>query len=76
MNTPYRAAVIGLGRMGSTYDDERTQGSSVYLPYCHTPAYAASPLTQLVGGADPHEEQRAIYAERWGVQGHVYAFTL
>ena len=69
----YRAAVIGLGRMGSTFDDERTQGGVCYLPYCHTPAYVASPLTELVAGADPHDEQRAIYAERWGVTGHVYA---
>ena len=26
-----------------------------------------------MGGADPHEGQRAIYAERWGMQGRVYA---
>lgn len=51
MSTPYRAAVIGLGRMGSTFDDERTQGGSIYIPYCHTPAYVASPLTELVGAS-------------------------
>ena len=73
MSEPLRAAVIGLGRMGSTFDDERTSGGAVYLPYCHTPAYLASPHTELVGGADPHDEQRSIYAERWGLQGHVYA---
>ena len=56
MTQPYRAAVIGLGRMAHTYDDERTAGGSVYLPYCHTPSYAASPRTELVGGADPHDE--------------------
>jgi predicted dehydrogenase len=71
MTAPYRAAVIGLGRMGSTFDDERTQGGVIYLPYCHTPAYVASPRTELVGGADPHEEQRSIYGERWGT--NVYA---
>lgn len=69
----YRAAVIGLGRMGSTFDDERTSGGPIYIPYCHTPAYVASPFTELVGGADPHDEQRSIYAERWGMRGHVYA---
>ena len=73
MSSPYRAAVIGLGRMGHTYDDERVIGGSVYLPYCHTPAYAASPLTELVAGADLHDGQRSIYAERWGLDGHVYA---
>ena len=73
MSAPLRAAVIGLGRMGSTFDDERTHGGAVYLPYCHTPAYLASPHTELVAGADPHDEQRSIYAERWGLEGHVYA---
>jgi len=70
----YRAAVIGLGRMGSTFDDEMTQGGSIIIPYCHTPSYVASPLTDLVGGADPHDEQRAIYGNRWGVSDeHLYA---
>lgn len=69
----YRAAVIGLGRMGSTFDDEMESGGSIFLPYCHTPTYAASPLTELVAGADPHEEQRAIYGDRWGLSmGHLY----
>ena len=69
----YRAAVIGLGRMGSTFDDEMDRGSSIYVPYCHTPAYVASPNVELVAGADPHEGQRSIYAERWGLAAdHVY----
>lgn len=70
----YKAAVIGLGRMGSTFDDEIEQGGSIFTPYCHTPSYVASPLTELVAGADPHDEQRAIYGERWGVSPeHLYA---
>ena len=73
MSRTYRAAVIGLGRMGSTFDDEMKIGSGVFVPFCHTPSYVHSPRTELVGGADPHDEQRSIYAERWGVQGHVYA---
>ena len=44
----YRAAVIGLGRMGSTFDDEMTQGGAIYLPYAHAPSYVASPQTELV----------------------------
>ena len=63
----YRAAVIGLGRMGSTFDDEQDRGSSIYVPYCHTPAYVGSPDVELVAGADPHEGQRQLYAERWGL---------
>ena len=63
----YRAAVIGLGRMGSTFDDEMDRGSSIFAPYCHTPAYVAAPNVELVAGADPHEGQRRLYAERWGL---------
>ena len=63
----YRAAVIGLGRMGSTFDDEIQQGGSIFLPYCHAPSYVASPHTELVAGADLHAEQGAIFAERWGL---------
>ena len=71
--TTYRAAVIGLGRMGSTFDDESSSGGTVYLPFCHTPSYVASPHTQLIAGVDPHEGQREIYAERWGVDAeHMY----
>lgn len=63
----YKAAVIGLGRMGSTFDDEVTQGGSIFLPYAHAPSYAASPHVELVAGADPHPEQRALFAQRWGL---------
>ena len=70
----YRAAVIGLGRMGSTFDDEIRQGGQFFMPYCHAPTYAASPHTELVAGADPHAEQGAIFAERWGLDsGQIYA---
>ena len=69
-----RAAVIGLGRMGSTYDDEVTTGGSVFLPYAHAPSYVGTPGVVLVAGADPHDEQRAIFGERWGVgTAHLYA---
>ena len=70
----YRAAVIGLGRMGSTFDDEIRQGGQFFMPYCHAPTYAASPHTELVAGADPHAEQGAIFAERWGLKdGQIYS---
>ena len=69
-----RAAVIGLGRMGSTYDDEVMTGGSVFLPYAHAPSYVGTPGVTLVAGADPHDEQRAIFGERWGVDdAHLYA---
>ena len=70
----YRAAVIGLGRMGSTFDDEMREGGVVFRPYCHGPAYFYSPLVELVAGADIHDEQRAIFGERWGLSSdHVYS---
>jgi len=66
----YRAGVIGLGRMGSTFDDEniidRVRGS-IFLPYCHAPSYHAAPNLQLVAGADSHEEHGQIFGERWGL---------
>ena len=70
----YRAAVIGLGRMGSTFDDEITQGGSLFLPYCHGPSYNAAPNVELVAGTDLHEEQAAIFGERWGISAdHMYS---
>lgn len=69
----YRAGVIGLGRMGSTFDDEIAQGGSIFLPYCHAPSYRAAPNIDLVSGADIHDEQRAIFGDRWGLDGrHLY----
>lgn len=70
----YRAAIIGLGRMGSTFDDEMTHGGAIFLPYAHAPSYVASPLTELVAGADPHDEQRAVFGDRWGLStNHLYS---
>ena len=69
-----RAAVIGLGRIGSTFDDEIIRGGTFFLPYCHAPAYAESPLVELVAGADLDARQRTWFAERWGLsEKHVYA---
>ena len=69
----YRAAVIGLGRMGSTFDDEIERGGSIFLPYCHAPSYDASPRVELVAGADIHQEQRQLFGERWGLgANHLY----
>ena len=70
----YRAAVIGLGRMGSTFDDEVIRGGNIYVPYCHGPSYYYSPLVDLVAGADLHEGQRSTFGERWGLlPDHVYS---
>ena len=69
-----RAGVIGLGRIGSTFDDEITRGGTFFLPYCHAPAYHESPLVELVAGADLDGQQRTWFAERWGLDdAHVHA---
>lgn len=69
-----KAAVIGLGRIGSTFDDEILRGGTFFLPYCHGPAYAESQLVDLIAGADPSEHQRSWFAERWGLQKtHLYS---
>ena len=71
--TVHRAAVIGLGRMGSTFDDEIPAGGSLFMPYCHGPTYYHSPRVELVAGADLHDEQRALFGERWEVPSeHLY----
>lgn len=61
----YRVAVVGLGRMGSTIDDELPAGSP---PYSVTAACAASDRLEVVAGADIDAAKREGYAERWGVR--------
>lgn len=52
--------MIGLARIGSTFDDEIMRGGSIFLPYCHAPNYY-----DLVAEADLHPEQRSLFADRW-----------
>lgn len=60
----YRVAVIGLGRMGSTIDNELPAGSPAYSV---SAAVNASDRLELVAGADIDPAKRAAYTERWGV---------
>lgn len=55
----YRAAVIGLGRMGSTVDDEWGYG-----PHAHAACYCAMDNVELVAGADLVEEKRMAFEAR------------
>ena len=72
--TQLRAGVIGLGRIGSTFDEEIDRGGVFFLPYCHSPSYVKSDFTRLVAGADIHPGQREVYAERWNLDAsQVYA---
>jgi predicted dehydrogenase len=63
----YRVAIIGLGRMGSTIDDE---GHSP-LPYSIAAATGASDRLELVAGCDVDGDKRAAFTERWDI-GAVY----
>ena len=60
----YRVAIIGLGRMGSTIDDEFTDARP---PYSVAAACRASDRLQVVAGADIDAAKRAAFTERWGV---------
>lgn len=60
----YRVAIIGLGRMGSTIDDEFPDRSP---PYSVAAACRASERLRVVAGADIDAAKRTAFAERWGV---------
>ncbi len=62
--TTCRVGVIGLGRMGSTIDDE---GHSS-LPYSIAASARASNRFELAAGCDLRAERRSDFTERWGVK--------
>ncbi len=67
-----RVAVIGLGRIASTIDDEIEIYDGHALPYSHIACYRAVPEVEIVGMADTWEEQREAARERWGFEA-IYA---
>jgi hypothetical protein len=62
----YRVAIVGLGRMASTIDDEVAGYPAVHLPYSIAAACAASEHLQAVTGADTDPAKQAAFRERWG----------
>ena len=64
-----KAAVIGLGRIASTIDDEIEKYGGGGLPYSHIACYMAVPEVEVVGLCDTWEEQREAAGQRWGVDG-------
>jgi len=68
----YRAAIIGLGRISSTIDEEVVGNHAVMLPMSHMGCFREVPQVDVVAGADPHPDQRADFTRRWGVE-NVYA---
>ena len=73
MAQKYRAALIGLGRIADTIDDE-TLGSGWLLPFSHMGSYSAVPEIEVVGVADLSPEQRAAFGKRWNMADeHLHA---
>lgn len=82
MTTTFRAAIVGTGRIGSTYDDEvtdrrdpsfyrgefRQNGLYTVLPISHAAAYQTTPHFQLVAAANRGAEKLHTFGERWGVK--------
>jgi len=64
----YKAAIIGLGQVGSLFDDDPKRKGI----WTHAGAYRAVERVELVAGADISEERRRRFAQRWGV-GRVYS---
>jgi predicted dehydrogenase len=62
----YRVAIIGLGRMGSTIDDEVKDYPVFVLPYSIAGACVASERLEIAAGADLLPEKRKAFCERWG----------
>ncbi len=60
----YRVGIIGLGRMGSTIDDE---GHSTQ-PYSIAASCRASDRLEVATAADLRPERREAFRERWGVE--------
>jgi predicted dehydrogenase len=74
----YRLAILGLGRMGSTIDEEVVGYPAVPRPFsvaacCGNVSDGLEPLCEgsnrfeLVAGADLVTEKRAAFSDRWGV---------
>ena len=64
----YRTAIIGLGRMGSTIDQEVMDYPPVTLPYSVAASCGVSERLELVAGADLLPEKREAFREKWGTE--------
>jgi predicted dehydrogenase len=64
----YRVAIIGLGRMGSTIDEEVIDYPAVALPYSIAACCAHSNRLELVAGADLLAEKRDAFGAKWGTK--------
>jgi len=67
----YKAAVIGLGRMGSTFNNEDKSLKGIWT---HAGVYSSLGNVKLVGAVDPDEKKRARFIKLWGIK-NVYSDT-
>lgn len=63
----YRVAIVGLGRMASTIDDEIKDSLSDWAPYSIASSCKEIESIELVAGADILPEKREAFKQRWGV---------
>jgi predicted dehydrogenase len=63
-----RCGIAGLGRIGSTLEDDRLREK----PASHAGAIRANRDCLLVSGCDPREDRRSAFTRRWGCRS-VYA---
>jgi predicted dehydrogenase len=64
----YRVAIVGLGRMASTIDDEVKDSLSDWVPYSIASSCQVIDSIDLVAGADTLPEKRDAFKQRWGVK--------
>lgn len=60
---PYKAALVGLGRIASLLEDDTRREK----PATHAGALAANGGFEISGGCDTDEERRLAFRERWKV---------
>jgi len=65
--TTYRVGIIGLGRMGSTIDDEFDDLEEWRSPTAIAAACSVSDRLEVVAGADLLPERREAFTKKWGV---------
>lgn len=59
----FRAAILGLGNIGSRFDDDKKRTGI----WSHAKAYSMVEAVRVVAGADPDSEARRLFAERRGI---------
>ena len=64
----YRVAVVGLGRMASTIDDEVKDYAAITLPYSIAGACQEIDRIDLMAGADILPEKLEAFGQKWGVK--------